>query len=282
MALRLHSLGVLVAVAFASFARGDGCYIPERAVRKFPEIPAQRAVLSWKDGQETLLISSALDSESQKLGWIIPLPAAPNSIEKQSPGGLKTLDFCIQPEITHDLHPQVVFAIYAFFVANLALATLLFKKNPLEFLLLELFLFGVVPALMLPALGAGVTSTTKAGKTELERTATVGSYQISILTPEKPDVLNAWLAKSGFSVLPSVADPIVADYILNGWVFAAIRLTSNRIGQKRASSDQNDICFERAGVSAPIDGVGRRQHRLRGFCGWRLAGDVQYADGGVL
>ena len=31
-------------------AFGDGCYIPERAFRKFPEIPAQRAVLAWKDG----------------------------------------------------------------------------------------------------------------------------------------------------------------------------------------------------------------------------------------
>jgi hypothetical protein len=67
-ALRLRGMGVLVALTFATAAFGDGVYIPERAVRKIPEIPAQRAVLSWRDGQETLLISSALDSESQKLG----------------------------------------------------------------------------------------------------------------------------------------------------------------------------------------------------------------------
>ena len=139
---RLHRSLVAMAAIFQSGRYGN-----------FQKSPLSVPCFLWKDGQETLLISSALDSESQKLGWIIPLPAAPNSIEKQSPGGLKTLDFCIQPEITHDLHPQVVFAIYAFFVANLALATLLFKKNPLGFLLLELFLFGVVPALMLPAFG---------------------------------------------------------------------------------------------------------------------------------
>ena len=230
MALRLHSLGILVALAFASFARGDGCYIPERAVRKFPEIPAQRAVLSWKDGQETLLISSALYSESQKLGWIISLPAAPTSIEKQSPGGLKTLDFCIQPEITHDLHPQLSFAIYVFLVGNLVLATLLFRKRDIiACLLFEFFFFVLLPSLTLSA-GGGRASTSKAGNVQLGKTATVGSYWISILTPDMPDVLNAWLAKNGFSALPTAAGPIVADYISNGWVFAAIRLVRDESG----------------------------------------------------
>ncbi len=229
--VRLKCSGVLVVLAFASVALGDGCYIPERAVLKIPEIPAQRAVLSWRDGQETLLISSALDSESQKLGWIIPLPAVPKTIEKQTPGALKTLDFCIQPEITHDLYPQVIFAVYAFFVVNLVLATLLFKKTDrLGFLLIELFFFAVVPALMLPAVGAGRPSITKAANALVEKTATVGSYQISILRAKKLDNLNAWLAENGFSLLPTTAGPAVADYIANGWVFAAIKLVRGESG----------------------------------------------------
>ena len=72
-----RSCFVVAVLAFASDVFGDGCYIPERAVES-PEIPAQRAVLAWKNGQETLVISSALDSESQKLGWIIPLPLRAN------------------------------------------------------------------------------------------------------------------------------------------------------------------------------------------------------------
>ncbi|MFZ1933728.1 MAG: DUF2330 domain-containing protein [Thermoguttaceae bacterium] len=230
-ALRLRGMGVLVALTFATAAFGDGVYIPERAVRKIPEIPAQRAVLSWRDGQETLLISSALDSESQKLGWIIPLPAVPKTIEKQTPGTLKTLDFCIQPEITHDLYPQVVFAVYAFFVINVVLATLLFKKKErLGFLLVELFFIAVVPALMLPALGSGRPSITKAANAAVEKTATVGSYQIGILRPQKLDNLNAWLAENGFSVLPSTAASPVADYIAKGWVFAATKLVRGESG----------------------------------------------------
>ena len=78
---------VIAVLTLASDVFGDGCYIPERAVRKIPEIPAQRAVLSWKDGHETLVISSTLDSKSQRLGWIIPLPAAlkKSKNERQAP-----------------------------------------------------------------------------------------------------------------------------------------------------------------------------------------------------
>ena len=104
--MRIQCAAALAVLFSASAAMGDGCYIPEHAVRKIPEIPAQRAVLSWKDGVETLVISSALDSEAQKLGWIIPIPAVPRVIEKESPGALKTLNFCIQPKITHDISPE--------------------------------------------------------------------------------------------------------------------------------------------------------------------------------
>jgi len=88
----------------AAFA--DGVYLPDRAVRKLPGIPTQRALLSWRDGTETLLIASALDSESQRLGWLVPLPSVPRDISKADPGALKTLAFCVQPRITHDLSQE--------------------------------------------------------------------------------------------------------------------------------------------------------------------------------
>jgi len=53
--MRLGCLTVIAFLLSASVAFGDGCYIPERAVRKIPEIVAQHAVLSWKDGVETLV-----------------------------------------------------------------------------------------------------------------------------------------------------------------------------------------------------------------------------------
>lgn len=175
------ALATIAAVTFllsASAVFADGCYAPERAVRKIPEIVAQHAVLSWKDGVETLVISSALDSEAQKLGWIIPVPAVPETIEKATPGILNTINFCIQPKITHDLSREVRAAILAVFIANLLFATWLFKRKRFGNLLLLLFLLFILSGLLLPALStAGAGAITRASGVRVEKTATV------VLTP---------------------------------------------------------------------------------------------------
>lgn len=223
-------LVVVALLVLASDVLADGCYIPERAIRKIPEIPAQCAVLAWKDGQETLVISSALDSESQRLGWIIPLPSVPTTIEKQSPGALKTLNFCIQPEITHDLHSGLKFAVYVFVVGNLVLATLLFREKPLGLLLIEFFFLGLLPSLMLPASGPMRPMASKAANVQVEKSVSVGAYDVSVLKSQKPDELNAWLTENGFSALPTAADKTIADYISKGWVFVATKLTRAESG----------------------------------------------------
>jgi hypothetical protein len=222
--MRLKYLGVVAVLLFASAARGDGCYIAERAVRKIPAIPAQRAILSWKDGIETLVISSALDSEAQKLGWIIPIPTVPQAMEEASPGGLKSLDFCIQPKITHDLYLGVKAAIGATLIANLIMGTFLFKRPWFARVTILVFVAILLQGLMLSA-GAGISTATKAENLRVEKSATVGSYDISVLKAPKSDELKAWLATNGFSSLPAAADKIVANYIAKGWVFAAIKLT---------------------------------------------------------
>jgi hypothetical protein len=230
-AMHLRYLGVIAFMLSASVAFGDGCYVPERAVRKIPEIVGQRAVLSWKDGVETLVISSALDSEAQTLGWIIPVPAVPTKIEKATPGALKTLDFCIQPKITHDLSREVRATLVAVFIANLLWGTWLFKRKRFGDLLLSVFFLFIFTGLLLPALGmAGAGSVTKASSVQVGNTATVGSYAISIVRPSRPDGLDEWLTENGFAALPKVAGPIIADYISQGWNFAAVKLTRGESG----------------------------------------------------
>ncbi len=229
--MRLRYLGVIAFLLSASVAYGDGCYVPELAVRKIPEIVAQHAVLSWKDGVETLVISSALDSEAQTLGWIIPVPAVPTTMEKATPGALKTLDFCIQPKITHDLSREVRATFIAVFVVNLLCGTWFFKRKRFGDLLLLLLLLFVCSGLLLPALGtAGAGAATKASSVQIGNTATVGSYAISILKPSQPNGLDGWLAENGFASLPEAAGPIIGDCISQGWVFVAIKLTRGESG----------------------------------------------------
>ena len=82
-------------------ARADGVYISERAYLKPPAIPAQRAMLVFRNNTEKLVIESDLDGPGQRFGWIIPLPARPTRIEKTSPGLLHTLSLTLQPKIIH-------------------------------------------------------------------------------------------------------------------------------------------------------------------------------------
>ena len=226
---RIASIFVLCLIT--SFVWADGCYIPAKAILKIPEIPAQQAVVSWKDGTETLLIASALDSESQKLGWVIPLPSVPGTIDKASPGSLKTLNFCLQPIITHDLLIAIFWSLKILFLAILITSTALFWPHKLWDLLVVLFVLFVLSAGLFPAGGSLMeNSATHQRSLEVEKTARVGAYEIAVLRAKDAAALKEWVTGNGFAALPAAAQQTVADYIREGWVFATIALTREETG----------------------------------------------------
>lgn len=227
-------LAAWVAVMFLSAthrAFADGCYIPEKAIHKIPEIPGQTALLKWKDGEETLVIASTLDSQSQSLGWILPLPSTPSVIAKADPGMLRTLEFCVQPRITHEL-PRGAGSIIGWgFVLIGLLATFVFLRSCFARAVILVLLFLLLSAIALPTFGLRGFSMQRMPTTlRVEKTATVGSYDIAVLSAKNIGDLNAWLTENGFSIFPDAAGPAVADYIAKNWVFAAIRLTRGETG----------------------------------------------------
>jgi len=229
--VKVASITAVILAACLSVAMADGCYIPERAVQKIPEIPAQRALLAWRDGSETLIISSALDSEAQKLGWIIPLPTVPSKMQKASPGGLRTLTFCIQPKVTHDLSSQAWTATLLTIVGVLIWATVLFRRNRLLELLLVIILFVMLAGMLMPAMGrAGKSIAPGMSQLSVEKSARVGAYDISVLRAGRPQELADWLNDNGFAALPPAADALVLDYLQDSWVFVAIKLVRDRGG----------------------------------------------------
>lgn len=221
--------GLVAFLSSVSVAYGDGCYMPERAVQRIPEISSQQAVISWKDGVETLVVASSLDSEAQTLGWIIPIPAVPETIEKATPGVFSTLDFCIQPWITHDLSQPVKATLFIVVVGNLFLATWWFKRERFGCLLSLLLLLFVLSSLLLPAAGGGGSLKATSGVV-VAKTVAVGSYTVNILKPSQSSDLYTWLAENGFSAMPDSATKIIADYISEHWVFATIKLTRGETG----------------------------------------------------
>ena len=71
----LGAIGILLLLFIAAgrTALADGAFLSERAIKKLPAIPAQSAVIVFRDGQETLIVESALDGEGQSFGCIMPV-----------------------------------------------------------------------------------------------------------------------------------------------------------------------------------------------------------------
>ena len=225
-----------------SSALADGIYMPERVIRKIPEISAQRALIRWKDGEESLVISSALDSESQRLGWIIPLPSVPSAIAKADPGGLKTLNFCIQPEIINDLHEETLISMVILLHLLFFTGVLLFRRESLLGWFLVWICFVILASMGIPA-AMGVREKLLAGASTVvvEKTVNAGAYQIAVLSSKNLGDLSSWLEENGFTVFPSAAEPIVARYIRDGWCFGAIKLSRDKKGANTPHPIQIDF-----------------------------------------
>jgi len=209
----------------------DGCYFPEVATKKIPSIPVQRAILTWKDGAETLVISSELDSESQKLGWIIPLPTTPDRMQKCDPGSLKTINYCLQPKITHDLYQETKWSAIIGVIIILLLCFHLFNRKRFLDVIVLLALIVLICSLLLPSLGGGGGPTARLqSSVTVEKSAIVGNYEISVLKAASEKDLNSWLSGNGYMEFPRKATPIISEYIKKNWVFAAIKLTRSDIG----------------------------------------------------
>lgn len=141
-----------MALGLPSGLRADGKYWPERAYEAPPRIPAQRAVLAFREGLETLVIESSTESPSRSLGWIIPVPSEPLAAEEIRPGLFESLALILGPTVVHDLSRELRWAGWLF--ACMAICALLFALKVrlgwvLRFALGAAVLGGIV-ALALP------------------------------------------------------------------------------------------------------------------------------------
>ena len=152
---RLCLPAVLAILLFtvASVAYADGKFFrPVEAIDDRPDILFQRALLVWRDGTETLVIESAVDSQSTKLAWVMPLPGVPEAIEKVSVGLFPTLEnaTALRPKDA-DLSDDVPFYLFAWAVIAAASLVFWFPRPTFgRFLASLLIVFGV--GLFLPAL----------------------------------------------------------------------------------------------------------------------------------
>jgi len=225
-----------IALGFLSLASGDaaadGVYMPPVAYPAIPKIPVQRAMIVYRDGMETLVVESTMDTEALDVGWILPLPSAPTKLDVADSGMLTSLAFCLRPAITHDLHDLWVYAILVLgFLVPTALRAALYRKGvTLQWLLIWL-LFYILVLVLLPALGYAGEEAPVAATVLVRSTQRVGDYNVSVLRAGDAQAISQWLADNGLRALDENASAVVGDYIARGWCFAVARLVREKGGE---------------------------------------------------
>jgi hypothetical protein len=227
----LGGLAVLVVTLLpCRTAPADGGYFPEKAFEKRPDIPVQRALVRYKDGRETLIVESAVESESPGLGWVIPLPAVPDKMEKADPGLLESLSTVLGAEVVHDLGQHIQAVGFLLLILLLTLALAASGSRVIEILAVILILL-LLAGLFLPALGGGRgTSSSVADGVRVALEARVGSYEAKVLEAESASALDEWLAANGFASLGEADLPVIEDYVGKGWCFFTAKLAREKGG----------------------------------------------------
>ncbi|MFO1477038.1 MAG: DUF2330 domain-containing protein [Verrucomicrobiota bacterium] len=210
-------------------ALGDGMVIPATAFPAEIEIPDQCALIHFAEGTERLVIETRFSGPGTNFAWVVPLPSQPE-IEPASTGLFPTLEHLCRPEITHKVPHYYVGALIVIVVVWGIRQWARFETGAGALILLVLLAL-LLAALLLPALATarargGITAAAEAPVTILDRRI-VGVYETATVASTNPAALRHWLDENGYN-LPPNADPVVADYVRQGWVFAAAKVRRDR------------------------------------------------------
>lgn len=226
-------LTVLLTLAAAGSAFANGVYIPPVGYPDLPAIPAQRAIISWRGGLETLVVESSLDTSSPAVGWILPLPAEPTALAPADPGVLTAMALCQRPHITSHIEPVFRPAIlFACLLAPFFLCLLLLRDRGrlwptirgLLYLELVLLIFAAIMLPMFMSAGAGGPLDAAVAVSSQSR---VGNYDATVLRAKDAAALDAWLSANALQPLTPAAKAAVNDYIARKWCFVVARLAKD-------------------------------------------------------
>ncbi len=217
----------LLAPALACFANGS-IYAPESTGMNEPEprITDQRALISWNEGREVMVLESIFE-HGQYSAIIIPVPGKPDLIEELPEGYFANL--ATQHQIIIISHPNdFVLALGGLIAAVLGFGLYQkFKKGdkwtPRQFCaaVMTSLVISLVPIYMfLPVSGNPYPRIEDPEKFKVEQ---VNEFQTTVFSPDDPDGVANWLEKAELSH-PSYE---IERYAKKGWYFVAVKLRTS-------------------------------------------------------
>jgi hypothetical protein len=228
-------LFIFITIIVGCYASGscDGCYIPSRAFPSYPSISHQAAFIKFENGEETLIVESSMDSEEgARFAWLLPLPAEPTSIKRVSPGFLQTLQFTAGPNIIGRGEVTVFWALMALLL-SIILTISLVTYDPAVRAQCQNFLIGIGIIVVLAGisvsnmLGGGAVVSSDARTLKYEQ---VGNYDVAVVKAESAKGLYGWITSHDFAPIPGKYEPVLEDYMSDGWIFLLSRLQRKDTG----------------------------------------------------
>ena len=230
---RVVVLGLLFAAGGSAWA--DGMYFSP--VPDPPSIPTQRAMIVWRDGVETLVVESTVKTASPDLGWVLPLPAEPRSLDVMDAGTLTCMASCQRPELLSGqprFMPGPLWTAAGLVTLVVVLHLVLVRKwNGWRYVQMLLCCFLV---------GAGywhgfgrwdgegqwtelsAKGHAAGGGIEVSGETRIGNYTATVLRAKSSAALDEWLWGNGLLKLDPAARKIVDEYIAAKWCFVVARL----------------------------------------------------------
>ena len=220
----------LVILAVATGVSADGIIVSERTVKPL-EIPQQIGVVIHRDGKESLTIWNTVRAESQKMAWVLPLPAVPETIQETDPAAIRMLQLVGAPRLTPNRRAGSSWLLATLLILFPALACLWWKRpvKPLKtgWAIVMGILLGVA---FISALSQGYWRIMAAGGdsevagVRVLAVQEAGSYQTSVISGDSAAEVNQWLTSNGFAAFGGIQIAGVEEYIAKNWVFLCAKL----------------------------------------------------------
>lgn len=231
---RMLATVLILCVAYvAPPALADGKFFRRVEVADEPGIAAQRAVLAFKDGVETLVVQSEVQSADTSYGWILPLPAEPTSIEPCPANTLSVLADVVTPRVV-DLPSTLpwiaLFLVLATFVSGMEHVRARHRGARSRAGVIAFAAVLLLGAVLIAVPTLSVQSGNADAGVRVLQTTKAGAYDVSVITGDSADAVEAWLKDNGFAC-PPAARAVLAEYVAEHWCFLAAKVSADAAGE---------------------------------------------------
>ena len=246
---------MFLSIFVASISMADGKYFGPRAQIREPDMPRQRALITYKGGVETLVVESVVEGEASEMAWVVPVPSEPKEVGSATPGTVGTLPFLLRPDVLQ------VYPLWLPMFGVIAIVLLLYsywrvgcKRVTAGWFIAEYLMMFIVCAgtvivffpVFAQAKGSSDAGFSNWREVERMEVAVVGSHEVKSVA--------GWLTANGFSISEDEAR-VIDDYENDGWRFVVSRVKS---GGGLASPKPLRVVFEtdRAVYPMALTGAG--------------------------